>query len=59
MKKFKEFYADLDKTDQVDTRIIADQLRFSRLRLSAVMQEQFIAFQRLTRMRYHLVHNLI
>ncbi|MDV2888021.1 IS110 family transposase, partial [Alkalihalophilus pseudofirmus] len=28
------------------------------LPLSAVMQEQFIALQRLTRMRYHLVYNL-
>ncbi|WP_339211413.1 IS110 family transposase [Aeribacillus sp. FSL K6-8210] len=59
IKKFKESYTDLDKTDHVDAWIIADRLRFGRLRLSAVMQEQFIALQRLTRMRYHLVHNLI
>lgn len=58
IKKFKESYADLDKTDQVDAWIIADRLRFGRLPLTAVMQEQFIALQRLTRMRYHLVHNL-
>jgi transposase len=59
IKKFKESYTDLDKTDHIDAWIIADRLRFGRLRLSAVMQEQFIALQRLTRMRYHLVHNLI
>lgn len=58
IKKFKESYEDLDKTDQIDVWIIADRLRFGRLRLSAVMQEQYIALQRLTRMRYHLAHNL-
>lgn len=58
INKFKESYVDLDKTDHIDAWIIADRLRFGRLRLSAVMQEQFIALQRLTRMRYHLVHNL-
>lgn len=58
IKKFKESYVDLDKTDQIDAWIIADRLRFGRLRLSAVMQEQYIALQRLTRMRYHLVYNL-
>jgi len=58
IKKFKESYTDLDKTDHIDAWIIADRLRFGRLRLSAVMQEQYIALQRLTRMRYHLVHNL-
>lgn len=58
IKKFKESYVDLDKTDQIDAWVIADRLRFGRLPLSAVMQEQFIALQRLTRMRYHLVYNL-
>ncbi|MEK4383282.1 IS110 family transposase [Aeribacillus sp. FSL K6-2848] len=58
IKKFKESYTDLDKTGHIDAWIIADRLRFGRLRLSAVMQEQYIALQRLTRMRYHLVHNL-
>lgn len=58
IKKFKESYTDLNKTDHIDAWIIADRLRFGRLRLSAVMQEQYIALQRLTRMRYHLVHNL-
>lgn len=58
IKKFKESYVDLDKTDHIDAWIIADRLRFGRLRQSVVMQNQFIALQRLTRMRYHLVHNL-
>jgi transposase len=58
IKKFKESYVDLDKTDHIVAWIIADRLRFGRLRQSVVMQNQFIALQRLTRMRYHLVHNL-
>lgn len=56
--KFREAYADLDKTDRIDAWIIADRLRFGRLTMTVVMQEQYIALQRLTRMRYHLVHNL-
>jgi len=33
-------------------------LRFGRLTTTIVLQEQYIALQRLTRMRCHLVHNL-
>lgn len=58
INKFKEAYSDMDKTDQIDAWIIADRLRFGRLTTTIVMQEQYIALQRLTRMRYHLVHNL-
>lgn len=58
IKKFREAYADLDKTDRLDAWIIADRLRFGRLTTTIVMQEQYIALQRLTRMRFHLVHNL-
>ncbi|GGK31338.1 hypothetical protein GCM10010965_25190 [Caldalkalibacillus thermarum] len=58
IRKFKEAYTDLDKTDGIDAWIIADRLRFGRLKVTAVMHEQFIALQRLTRMRYHLVHQL-
>ncbi|GIM48428.1 IS110 family transposase [Collibacillus ludicampi] len=58
IRKFKKSYPDLPKTDQVDAWIIADRLRFGRLTLTVLMQEQYIALQRLTRMRYHLVHNL-
>lgn len=56
--KFKEAYVDLDKTDRIDAWIIADRLRFGRLTTTIVMHEQYIALQRLTRMRFHLVHNL-
>ncbi len=56
--KFREAYADLDKTDRIDAWMIADRLRFGRLTTTIVMQEQYVALQRLTRMRFHLVHNL-
>ena len=58
IKKFKEAYAELPKTDDIDAWVIADRLRFGRLPLTFIMQEQFIALQRLTRMRYRLVHSL-
>jgi len=58
IKKFKEAYVDLDKTDDIDAWIIADRLRFGRLPLSMIMQEQYVALQRLTRSRYHLVKSL-
>ncbi|WP_067937131.1 IS110 family transposase [Alicyclobacillus kakegawensis] len=58
ISKFREAYPDLDKTDYVDAWIIADRLRFGRLPMTVVLQEQYIALQRLTRMRFHLVHNL-
>jgi transposase len=59
IRKFKEAYTDLDKTDDIDAWIIADRLRFGRLPLTMIMQEQYTALQRLTRMRYHLTHNLV
>ncbi|WAH37977.1 IS110 family RNA-guided transposase [Alicyclobacillus dauci] len=58
ISKFREAYPDLDKTDYIDAWIIADRLRFGRLPMTVVLQEQYIALQRLTRMRFHLVHNL-
>jgi transposase len=58
IRKFKEAYVDLDKNDHVDAWLIADRLRFGRLPLTVVLQEQYVALQRLTRMRYHLVHHL-
>jgi transposase len=58
ISKFREAYADMDKTDRLDAWIIADRLRFGRLNTTVVLQEQYVALQRLTRMRFHLVHNL-
>ncbi|MBN2980314.1 IS110 family transposase [Cohnella algarum] len=58
ISKFREAYPDLDKTDRLDAWIIADRLRFGRLTTTIVLQEQYVALQRLTRMRFHLIHNL-
>lgn len=56
--KFRETYVDLDKTDRIDAWIIADRLCFGRMATTIIMKEQYLALQRLTRMRFHLVHNL-
>lgn len=58
VSKFRDAYPDLDKTDRLDAWVIADRLRFGRLTTTIVMQEQYVALQRLTRMRFHLIHNL-
>lgn len=58
IRKFKEAYVELDKTDWIDAWVIADRLRFGRIPLTAVMTEQYVALQRLTRMRLHLAENL-
>lgn len=56
---FKKAYPDLPKTDAVDAWVIADRLRFGRLPRPHEEGERFEALQRLTRARYHLVHNLV
>lgn len=58
ISKFRAAYSDLEKTDLRDAWVIADRLRFGRLTTTVMMQEQYLALQRLTRMRFHLVHNL-
>lgn len=58
VKNFKKAYAEMDKTDPKDAWVIADRLRFGRLPKSVIQSEQYLALQRLTRMRYHLVHSL-
>lgn len=58
VSKFREAYPDLDKTDRLDAWVIADRLRFGRLTTTIIMQEQYVALQRLTRMRFHMIHNL-
>ncbi|MFD2118169.1 IS110 family transposase [Paenibacillus yanchengensis] len=55
---FKKSYNDLDKTDEIDAFIIADYLRFGRLPMSIVKEEQYVALQQLTRARYHLVRQI-
>ena len=58
ISKFRKSYPELPKTDHIDAWIIADRLRFGRVPFSFILQEQYLALQRLTRMRYRLVHNM-
>jgi transposase len=58
VKNFKKAYSEMDKTDPQDAWVIADRLRFGRLPKTLILSEQFLALQRLTRMRYHLVQSL-
>jgi len=55
---FKKSYSDMDKTDEIDAFVIADYLRFGRLPMSVVKEEQYVALQQLTRARYHTVRQI-
>jgi len=55
---FKKSYSDMDKTDEIDAFVIADYLRFGRLPMSVVKEEQYVALQQLTRARYQIVRQI-
>lgn len=55
---FKKSYSDMDKTDEIDAFVIADYLRFGRLPMSVVKEEQYVALQQLTRVRYQIVRQI-
>jgi transposase len=55
---FKKAYVEADKTDPGDAFIIADRLRFGRLPKVAQPDERYLAIQKLTRHRFHLVNSL-
>src|SRR5699024_6624758 len=52
---FKKSYNDMDKTDEIDAFLIADYLRFGRMPMPVVKEEQYVSLQQLTRARYQLV----
>jgi len=52
---FRDAYTDMDKTDIKDSFVIADRLRFGRVHSGRIPSVDFLALQRLTRFRYHLV----
>lgn len=57
--KFKESYSELPKTDPVDAFVVADSLRFGRIKTSGYKDDyRYKALQTLTRARYHAVQNL-
>src|SRR5699024_5959145 len=55
---FKKSYNDMDKTDEIDAFVIADYLRFGRMPMTVVKEEQDVALQQLTRARYQLVRQV-
>ena len=60
VKKFKDAYSDLPKTDAVDAFIIADSLRFGRITKAVYEADyRYKALQTLTRSRFHVVQNLV
>lgn len=58
IKKFKESYPELPKTDNIDTLIIADYLRFGRISKEVNLDEKYIALRSLTRARFQAAQNL-
>jgi transposase len=55
---FKKAYVEAEKTDPGDAFVIADRLRFGRLPRLAEPDERYLAIQKLTRHRFHLVNSL-
>ena len=55
---FKKSYNDMDKTDEIDAFVIADYMRFGRLPMSVVKEEQYVALQQLTRARYQIIRQI-
>ena len=59
IRKFKESYNDLPKNDYVDAFVIADCLRFGRIRNEVYMDDyRYEALRNLTRARFYAVQNL-
>ena len=58
-EKYHESFNDIEKTDPSDAFVLADFARVGRTKnLHPFRGSQFLALQRLTRMRYHLAQNL-
>jgi len=57
--RFKCSYAELPKTDDIDAFVIADSLRFGRIGLKGtVVEEKYLALQKLTRSRFQVAKDL-
>ncbi|MFW6311966.1 MAG: IS110 family transposase [Nanoarchaeota archaeon] len=57
VKNFKKAYNDLPKTDGIDAWIIADRLRFGRVKASKVLQKSYEPLLQSTRFRFNLAHS--
>jgi transposase len=58
VKGFKKTYTHLPKTDDIDSFVIADCIRFGRVKSTPLPDFRYAALQRLTRFRYHLIQNI-
>jgi transposase len=58
VEKFKGIYTDIPKTDDIDAWVIADCLRFGRVRFYPPPDPRYAPLQRLTRFRYWTVENV-
>lgn len=56
--RFKKIYPDLPKTDPLDALMVAEFLRFRRLPDPPAVDERYLAIQKLTRHRFHLIQSL-
>lgn len=56
---FKKTLGDLPKTDRMDSFAIAERLRFGRLPDSVPADFRYLALQRLTRHRFHIVQSIV
>jgi transposase len=55
---FKKIYSDIPKTDPLDALMVAEFLRFRRLPQPQPVDERYLAIQKLTRHRFHLIESL-
>lgn len=59
VKKFRDSYSDIPKTDFTDAFVIADSLRFGRIGMKgSVMEDKYLALQSLTRWRFQTAKDL-
>lgn len=58
-EKYRKSFNDIEKTDPSDAQVLADFARIGRTNtMHPFRGSQYLALQRLTRLRYHLVQNL-
>lgn len=58
IRHFKNAYPELPKTDDIDTLVIADFMRFGRISKEVILDEKCIALRTLTRARFQAAQNL-
>lgn len=59
VSRFKKSYSELPKTDNIDSFVIADSLRFGRIGVKGtVMEDKYLALQKVTRSRFQVAKDL-